>query len=299
MISSFITYLQCELNYSTHTVDAYKRDLEEWARFATSGHIDELDAMSVTVSDLRLWIAALAQKGLSPLSLRRKVQSLRAFFRYLMRCHGATHNPAADLTMAKAPRPLPVYVRQNELETILDEDPDYTQFDELRDRLIVLMFYTTGMRCSELTGLTTSDIDFNRGELKVLGKRNKERIIPFGSELANMMNAYLTLRKQTVPQPDTAKEFFVRKNGKQIYRKLAYTAVHRTLAGRTNATRQSPHTLRHSCASDLLNNGADLFSVQKLLGHQSLATTQIYTHITYRELKNNYELAHPRAHKKR
>ena len=299
MISSFITYLQCELNYSAHTVDAYRHDLEEWACFATSGNMDELDAASVTVSDLRLWIAALAQKGLSPLSLRRKVQSLRAFFRYLMRCHGATHNPASDLTLAKTPKPLPVYIRQNELETILDEATDYDDFDQLRNRLILLMLYSTGMRCSELTGLQTHNIDLNRGELKVLGKRNKERIIPFGSELANMMNAYLTLRKQTVPQPDTVKEFFVRKNGLPIYRKLAYNAVHQALAGRTNATRQSPHTLRHSCASDLLNNGADLFSVQKLLGHQSLATTQIYTHITYRELKNNYELAHPRAHKKR
>ncbi|WP_290100020.1 tyrosine-type recombinase/integrase [uncultured Muribaculum sp.] len=201
--------------------------------------------------------------------------------------------------MAKTPKPLPVYIRQNELETVLDEATNYDDFDQLRNRLILLMLYSTGMRCSELTGLQTHNIDLNRGELKVLGKRNKERIIPFGSELANMMNAYLTLRKQTVPQPDTVKEFFVRKNGLPIYRKLAYNAVHQALAGRTNATRQSPHTLRHSCASDLLNNGADLFSVQKLLGHQSLATTQIYTHITYRELKNNYELAHPRAHKKR
>ena len=154
------------------------------------------------------------------------------------------------------------------------------------------------MRCSELTGLLTRDIDLRRGELKVLGKRNKERIIPFGSELTQMITQYIDMRAQTVPQPDLTDEFFVRANGLPIYRRLAYSAVHNALAGRTDAQRQSPHVLRHSCASDLLNNGADLFSVQKLLGHNSLATTQIYTHITYRELKNNYELAHPRAHKK-
>lgn len=298
MISSFLSYLQCELNYSAHTVDAYRRDLDEWSRFATSGHPEELDPLSVTASDLRLWVANLAARKLSPLTLRRKVQSLRAFYRYLMRCHGATVNPAADLTLAKAPRPLPVFVRQNEMQAVLDDDADTSDFNTLRDRLIVLMFYSTGMRCSELTGLLTRDIDLRRGELKVLGKRNKERIIPFGSELTQMMTQYIDMRAQTVPQPDLTDEFFVRANGLPIYRRLAYSAVHNALAGRTDAQHQSPHVLRHSCASDLLNNGADLFSVQKLLGHNSLATTQIYTHITYRELKNNYELAHPRAHKK-
>ncbi|MCM1021948.1 MAG: tyrosine-type recombinase/integrase [Muribaculum sp.] len=299
MISSFIAYLQCELNYSAHTVAAYKRDLGEWSRFATSGNPDELDALSVTTSDLRLWLAALAKQNLSAATMRRKVQSLRAFFRYLMRRHGAKINPAADLTLAKASKPLPVFARQNELENIFNEEIDMTDFIAVRNRLIVLMFYTTGMRCSELTGLLTRDIDLKKGELKVLGKRNKERIIPFGNELSNMITQYMTLRSQTVPQPDTADTLFVRPNGLPLYRNLAYSIVHNTLAGQTSAQRQSPHVLRHSCASDLLNNGADLFSVQKLLGHKSLATTQIYTHITYRDLKNNYELAHPRAHKKR
>ncbi len=299
MINSFITYLQCELNYSAHTVAAYRRDLDEWSRFATSGHPEQLDPMSVTVSDLRLWVSSLAQQKLSPLTLRRKVQSLRAFFRYLMRRHGAQTNPAADLTLAKTPKPLPVFVRQAELENMFEEETDLTDFEQLRNRLIMLMFYSTGMRCSELTGLVTRNIDLNRSELKVLGKRNKERIIPFGNELSNMITQYTALRAQTVPQPDTTDEFFVRPNGLPIYRKLAYNVVHNALAGHTDAERRSPHVLRHSCASDLLNNGADLFSVQQLLGHQSLATTQIYTHITYRELKNNYELAHPRAHKQR
>ncbi|MDE6459066.1 MAG: tyrosine-type recombinase/integrase [Muribaculum sp.] len=180
---------------------------------------------------------------------------------------------------------------------MLDAEIDTDDFNQVRDRLIVDMIYTTGLRASEVTGLLDADIDTARGELKVLGKRNKERIIPFGPELAKMIAQYRNLRASTVPPP-AADEFFVRKSGEPIYRKLVYNAVHNALSGHTVARRQSPHVLRHSFATDMLNNGADLYSVQQLLGHQSLATTQVYTHITYRELKQNYQQAHPRALKK-
>ncbi len=297
MLDSFITYIRCELNLSAHTVSAYRRDLTQWAGFATSGEPDKLHPQSVTSADLRLWVAALAKSGGSPRTIRRKVQALRAFFRYMMRYHGMTYNPAAELSLAKTDKPLPVYVRQAETRAIIDAEIDGSDFTCVRDKLIVTIIYTTGLRASEVTALLDTDVDTAKGELKVMGKRNKERIVPFGPELAEMIAQYRTLRDKTVPPPP-ADEFFVRPDGQPIYRKLVYNVVRKALDGNTVARRHSPHVLRHSFATDMLNNGADLYSVQQLLGHQSLATTQVYTHITYRELKQNYQQAHPRALKK-
>ncbi len=297
MLNSFLTYIRCELNLSTHTVSAYKRDLTQWIDFATGGKPETLHPFDVQPGDLRLWVASLAKEGASPRTIRRKIQALRSFFRFLMVRHGARANPAAELELAKTDKPLPVFVRQEETQAVLNDEFDCSDFIETRNRLIILMLYTTGMRASELMGLLDADVDIKKGELKVLGKRNKERIIPFGDELSDMITLYRNLRDVTVPPP-AADEFFVRQSGEPLYRKIIYKVVHNALAGRTVAARQSPHVLRHSFATDMLNNGADLYSVQQLLGHQSLATTQVYTHITYRELKQNYELAHPRAAKK-
>lgn len=297
LVNSFLTYIRCELNLSVHTVSSYSGDLSQWIEFATGGHREWFQPFDVVPSDIRTWIAHLANKGDSQRTIRRKVQSLRSFYRYLMQYHGATDNPAANITLAKTDKALPVFIRPAETAKILDDTGyDTTDFVSLRDHLIVLMFYTTGMRCAELIGLRDSNVSTSSCELKVLGKRNKERIIPFGEELKNMITQYRILRDDTIGfTPD---EFFVRPSGKPIYQKLAYNVVHSTLSGKAHATRLSPHVLRHSMATDMLNNGADLNAVQQILGHQSLATTQVYTHITYRELKQNYELAHPRALKK-
>ncbi|HRF69389.1 MAG TPA: tyrosine-type recombinase/integrase [Muribaculum sp.] len=296
MLDSFITYIRCELNFSVHTVSAYTGDLRQWADYATGGKPEELHPEDVTAGDLRLWVAKLAKDGDGVRTIRRKIQALRAFFRYLMRYHGLRANPAAELALAKPDKPLPVYVRQRETEEILDQPIDTDDFTSVRDRLIIMMIYTTGLRASEVMGLMDADVDTVKGELKVLGKRNKHRIIPFGEELSDMITLYRNRRSETVP--GIVHEFFVRSGGEPLYRKLIYNVVNSALAGHTVAQRQSPHVLRHSFATDMLNNGADLYSVQQLLGHQSLATTQVYTHITYRELKQNYQLAHPRALKK-
>lgn len=297
MLDSFLTYIRCELNLSAHTVDAYKRDLYQWADFATGSCYDELHPESITTNDLRIWIASRSRQGDSPRTVRRKVQALRAFFRYMMKRKGMSSNPAQELVLAKTDRPLPVYVRQSETESILDENIDSNDFLEVRDKLIVMLIYETGLRCSEVQQLADADINTRKGELKVLGKRNKERIIPFGKELSDMITTYRKLRDDTVGTT-APNEFFVRESGEPLYRKLIYNVVRKALAGNTVASRQSPHVLRHSFATDMLNNGADLYAVQQLLGHQSLATTQVYTHITYRELKQNYQQAHPRALKK-
>lgn len=292
-IESFLEYIRCELNLSACTVSAYSDDLKQWAEFATGGKPAELEPMSVTTPDLRIWISQLAASGLSARSIRRKVSALRSYFRYLCARCGAKSNPAAELRTARPPKELPVYIRPDELNKVIDSGLDASDFEELRNELILTMFYSTGIRCSELMNLRDCDIDAGRGELKVLGKRNKERIVPFGPELSDMIERY----KQTRPSgPGPNGELFTRADGRALYRKAIYNIVHHALEG-VHARRTSPHVLRHSFATDMLNSGADLNSVGKLLGHASLETTQIYTHVTLRDLKNNYQLAHPRAQK--
>lgn len=297
LIDDFLTYIDCELNHSPNTVAAYRRDLMQWAEYATSGNIADLHPTDMSVNDIRLWITSLADSGDSTRTIRRKVQSLRAFYHYLVAKRGAVRNPAADIQLAKAQKDLPIHIRPGETSALMDTPIDPDNFIEVRNRLILLMFYTTGIRSTELETLTDANIDTTHGELKVLGKRNKERIIPFGDELSEMIEAYRRLRADIVPGP-TPERFFVRPTGDPLYRKLIYNIVHRNMAGQVHSSRQSPHVLRHSFATDMLNNGADLTAVQQLLGHESLATTQIYTHVTLRDLKHNYELAHPRALKK-
>lgn len=293
-IDSFLEYIRCELNLSACTVSAYSRDLEDWAEYATGGKSETLEPESVTLSDLRVWLADLNERGLSRRSIRRKVSALRSFFRWRCARCGATHNPAAELHPARPAKELPVYVRADELNEIINDGLDASEFEEVRNELIVTMFYSTGIRCSELLGLRDVDVDLRRGELKVVGKRNKERIIPFGQELSDMIARYIELRPCGAG-PDG--ELFTRPDGRALYRKAVYNIVHNALSG-AHASRRSPHVLRHSFATDMLNSGADLNSVSRLLGHASLSTTQIYTHVTLRELQNNYQLAHPRAQRK-
>jgi integrase/recombinase XerC len=296
MIEAFLTYMRCELNSSANTVEAYRRDLIQWADFVTAGGRSEFRPETLGLPDLRKWILSVARAGAGQTTVRRKVQSLRAFYRYLLRMGTVASNPATDLTLPKLAKPLPVFVRQEETNAVIDSEFDESDYTQLRDKLIVNMLYSTGMRCSELTGLLDKAVDSAAGELKVLGKRNKERIIPFGAELAQMIEKYRALRNELIAV--RAPEFFLRPTGEPLYRKLVYNIVHRELGGVAHAERLSPHVLRHSFATDMLNNGAELTAVQQLLGHASLSTTQIYTHISYRELQQNYQQAHPRATKK-
>lgn len=295
LIEAFLTYIRCELTLSDHTVLSYGADLKEWREYATDGGRHEFHPQDATVSDLRAWLAEVARKGASPRTLRRKVQSLRAFYKFLVRRGLASDSPARELTLVKLPSRLPSFVRRSETEAVLDELPDFTDFTSTRNYLIVLMFYTTGMRASELITLKNSDVDLSRCELKVLGKRNKNRIIPFGEELKEMIKTYKELRDRCVS--GASDTFFIRESGEPLYYMLVNRVVHGALDGNVHANKTSPHVLRHSFATDMLNNGADLPSIQQLLGHSSLATTQVYTHITYRELQQNYKLAHPRAAK--
>ncbi|MCM1347938.1 MAG: tyrosine-type recombinase/integrase [Firmicutes bacterium] len=300
MIQRFIKYLQTERGLSKLTVDAYRRDLSQWADFATSSGRHPLCPETTSVSDIRLWIASLTRLGDSPRTVRRKLQALRAFFRYLMKHHGLPSNPASEVTAPKTPQQLPVSLRQAETMAMIDAEnatAPPNDFESVRNALILDMFYSTGIRCSELITLLDCHVDTVKGELKVLGKRNKERIVPFGQELTQMINRYRTLRADTIGTA-TPVTFFVNPLGRPLGRKKVYNVVHNAMQGRVHASRMSPHVLRHSFATDMLNSGAQLTSVQQLLGHASLSTTQIYTHISFRELKQNYQLAHPRAKNK-
>lgn len=304
LYSAFYSYIRCETARSPHTVSAYVRDVEQFRTWLTGEHekISD-DPALVTVQDVRAWIAHLAAGGLKATSIIRKLQSLRAFFNYLCRHHeGFTVNPAAKVLTPRRPVEIPGFLKASESARTVDTEMQIAEllpdaFDEVRDALMVTMLYSTGMRAAELIGLRDDAVDVSRGELKVLGKRNKERLIPFGPELAGLIGHYRRLRAQL---ENPAPEFFLRANGKPLYYGLLYRTVRNRLEqSKVASARKSPHVLRHSFATDMLNNGADLRAVQELLGHQSLATTQRYTHLTYREIQQNYQLAHPRAHSKK
>lgn len=299
-IELFLAYISLELGYSALTVEAYRRDLAQWADFATGGKPGDLDPLDVTRSDLRQWVAHISSGGNSARTVKRKISALRAFYRFLLRRGDIAVNPATGLALPKPSKSLPVYVRPEETSAILDAEIPADDFASVRDRLILDLLYSTGMRCSELVGLLDADVDTAKGELKVLGKRNKERVIPFGHELSASIEAYRALRDSSpltaICSRDPQAPLMVRNDGRPLYRKMVYNVVHRMLSeGGAHASRLSPHVMRHSMASDMLNGGASIASVQQLLGHASLSSTQVYTHVTYRDLKHNYQLAHPRA----
>lgn len=301
LIEQYIQYLQGELRYSPCTIAAYRHDLEEWAEYTTGSKPQTLEPDSVTVTDIRAYVADLARRGNAARTQRRKVQSLRGFYTYLMRYHGVKVNPAADITLAKMPKRLPSFLRPGDTDRVLNVEAltlDPADFEEVRTYLMMLMFYDTGMRVAELMALRDCDVMQARGCVRVMGKGSKERIIPYGDELRRVIDQYLRLRAETVGrEADGGSEgpFFVRSGGLPVYYQLVRRAVHSQLDGRVQATKRSPHVLRHSFATDMLNAGADLHAVSRLLGHTSLATTQVYTHITYRELQQSYQSAHPRA----
>ena len=213
----------------------------------------------------------------------------------MMRKGEVETNPAADVELAKVPKRLPNYIRRENIDTLIDGEVDRSDFEQVRNRLMLVMFYETGIRRAELIGLMDANVDLDVMEIKVHGKRNKDRIVPFGEELASWIRCYRELRNKSVGRTET---FFVKADGKPLYPTLVYRVVHDALLSVGGTDKYSPHVLRHTFASAMLNGGAELNSVKELLGHESLAATQVYTHITFSELKDNYQLAHPRALKK-
>ena len=295
-IERFVQYERYELNRSPHTVAAYRGDLEQFRSFLSRGGSDVVEWGTVSVTDVRAWLVNRADAGDCARTLRRRVQSVRAFYQWLMREGAVADNPAAEVELARLPRRLPQYVREQNLNTLLDTPVDASCFEAVRDHLVVALLYETGIRRAELIGLLDAAVDVSQGVLRVHGKRDKDRVVPFGPELGRWITHYRELRDATVAVQTPA--LLVTSTGRAMDPSLVYRIVHDNLASVGGSDRMSPHVLRHSFATAMLNHGAELNSVKELLGHESLAATQVYTHVTLSELKHNYELAHPRASKK-
>ncbi len=288
-INRFLEYIRYEKNFSTHTVLSYKNDLYQFNSFLGQ-HCKVVELQAVTEEEVREWASSLAEQKLSSRSVARKLSSVRAFYRYLLACSEIEANPAKNVSAPKASKGFPLYARQDSMDELLDDVSYGEDFIGVRNRLIIAMLYETGMRRAELIAL--KDIDVHARGLKVTGKRNKQRIIPFGEELERMIAEYRRVRQGcNLPDNDY---FFLKEDGGALYPQLVYRLVKQKLSQVCTLDRRSPHVLRHTFASAMLNNGAGINSVKELLGHHSLASTEIYTHITIEELKQNYNQALPK-----
>lgn len=292
LTDSFLDYLLHERNYSKGTVEYYRADILELQRFGEE-MLGDLTPSDVDAELVREWIASLMDKGLASNTINRKLSSVRTYYKFLLRRGKVAVDPLRKVTGPKKKKPLPVFLREGEMNRLLD-DMDFGEgFEGCRDHMIIEMFYATGMRLSELIGLDNKDVDFSASLLKVTGKRNKQRLIPFGDELQELMLEYINVRNETIPERSEA--FFIRENGERLYKNLVYNLVKRNLSKVATLKKKSPHVLRHTFATTMLNNEAELGAVKELLGHESIATTEIYAHATFEELKKVYKQAHPRA----
>ena len=294
LIDSFLDYLRYERNYSNYTIGAYSKDLRQFEGYVKRYKEGIFDPVDVDADLVRGWVVSLMDEMLSPVSVNRKLSSLKSFFKFLMKQGFVSVNPLRFVTGPKTKKPLPTFVKEKDMEQLLDGDGFDEDFEGVRDRLILEMLYDTGVRRSELVGLLDADIDYDAMQIKVTGKRNKQRLIPFAERLKNLMLAYTEVRNREVGSGSGW--FLVRKNGEQLSTSILYTIVKKKLSDIPTLAKCSPHVLRHSFATSMLNNGAELNAVKELLGHSSLASTSIYTHTTFEELKKVYH-AHPRAQK--
>lgn len=296
MLQKFLKYIRYEKNYSSHTVLSYKNDLSNFESYLKA-EVGSVDYKSVDTDIIRNYVATLMDQGASARSAGRKLSALRTLFRFLIKEEVVATSPAEMVVKPKDGKTLPDFVRETEMDLLLDEEIEESNtFEGVRDKLIISILYQTGMRRDELITLCDKDVDFFANTLKVTGKRNKQRVIPFGRELREEIEQYLEYREKEVGI--ATERLFVKKDGEPLYPVLVYRIVKRELRKVSTREKLSPHVLRHTFASVMLNNGADLDSVKELLGHASLNSTQVYTHITFEELKHNYNQAHPRALKK-
>ncbi|HRH67399.1 MAG TPA: tyrosine-type recombinase/integrase [Bacteroidia bacterium] len=290
-IQSFLQYIQFEKRFSPHTLVAYESDLTQFFEFQNKTYeITEVKAINHPM--IRSWIVSMMEQGITPRSINRKITTLKTFYKFLLRKGEIQINPMLKVLSPKTSKRLPVFVDEPKME-LLFSDVDFGKgFEAVRDRLLLEFLYATGMRLSELIGLRDLSVDSYQGQLKVLGKRNKERIIPFTNKLKGLIKEYRDERDQHF---SAVPSFFVTDKGKTLYPKLVYRIVTRRLGEVTTLDKKSPHILRHTFATHMLNNGADINSVKELLGHSNLSATQVYTHNTIEKLKQAHKQAHPRA----
>jgi integrase/recombinase XerC len=291
MIKSFLRYLQFEKRYSEHTVIAYAADLEQFSVFLSQ---EGIDIGVVDYPAIRLWVISLVEDGLHPATINRKMASLRSFYKFLRKRELITQDPSQRLQALKTPKRLPEFLQEKDINQLFDHHKFNNDFFGLRDKLILELLYGTGMRRAELLGLEHSSINIKKRQIKVLGKRNKERIIPVTGTVTNLIVEYNEQKNNHFGELDSA-TLIVTDKGEACYPMLIYRTVVKYLGGVVSLDKKSPHVLRHTYATHLLNNGADLNAVKDLLGHSSLAATQVYTHNSLEKLRKVFQQAHPKA----
>jgi len=295
-IEDFIDYLQYERNYSRKTTEEYKADLEAFERFYEAIDSD-LNWAEMPADIVRQWVVEMMDKGNAATSVRRRLSSLRSFYKFLLRRKLVSKDPVHNMPGPKVEKKLPAFVRETEMDRLFDGDFFSDDYQGFRDRMILLTFYSTGIRLSELVGLNDKDVDLDQMQLKVTGKRNKQRIIPYGDEFGDSLRQYLEERDDFAQQKGSEDKslFLDEQRGQRMTPAKVRGIVKKYLSMVTTQQRNSPHVLRHTFATAMLNHKADLQSVKELLGHESLSTTEIYTHTTFEQLKEMYNQAHPRA----
>jgi integrase/recombinase XerC len=292
MINEFLQYIQYEKNYSSHTVLSYHTDLKQFCDFLQTTESDFKFA-EVKPEDIQFWVLELMNSKISARSLSRKISTLKSFWHFLLTRNYIQNNPTLKIILPKTKKPLPAFFKNKEMEQVLDETFLTEDFESLRNQIIIELFYLTGIRLSELINIKDLDIDFEQGSVRVIGKRNKQRVIPLSSEFITKLDKYILVRNKEIDNRDSF--LFVLVNGKKLYPKLVYRHIHNTMSQVSSLSKRSPHVLRHTFATTMLNEGADINAVKELLGHSSLAATQVYTHTSFEELNNIYKQAHPRA----
>ena len=288
-IQRYIQHLTNERRYSSHTTLAYQTDLNQFQYYCES---IRKDILQISSSEIRLWIITLLENSISAKTVNRKISTLKSFYKYLQREQIVRKNPMDVVISPKVEKRLLEFIDQTKLNLLLDLGPLHEGFEGARDYLILELLYLTGIRLSELISLRLRDIDYSNYSIKVLGKRSKQRIIPISKELLFSVNNYLKYRDQVTT---TTNFLFITKKGNMLYPKLVYRVVYKYLSLATSNSKKSPHILRHTFATHMLNNGADLNAIKELLGHANLSATQVYTHNTFNKLKSIYKQAHPRA----
>ena len=294
MIDSFFDYLLLEKKYSVHTITAYKNDLANFKSFIII-EFEEKDLLKVNYHQIRSWIVYLVESKVSNRTINRKVSSLKSFYKFLQKSEQIFINPLSKHKALKGTKKIQVPFTSKEINLVIDKIDELDSFESVRDKLIVELFYSTGIRRAELINLKEKNVNKSSGVIKVLGKRDKERFVPLLQSVQVTLNRYLELKKEFNLGLE---ELFITKNGNKIYETLVYRIINSYFSNVSSKVKKSPHILRHSFATHLLNEGADLNSVKELLGHSSLASTQVYTHNSLDAIKKVYNQAHPRGDKK-
>ncbi|WP_375238733.1 tyrosine-type recombinase/integrase [Aurantibacter sp.] len=293
-IKSFSDYLLLEKNYSKLTVNAYVRDLEFFKSFLEEVYSDS-DLSKVNYAQIRSWIVSMVENDINPKSINRKISGLNSYFKFLIKIEDISDNPLAKHKVLKTAKKIQVPFSEEEVENVINNANGQTPFKSVRNKLIVELFYSTGIRRAELINIKLNHLDLNNKTLKVIGKRNKERIIPLIPSVIETIYMYVEKRK-TINLDNHSKEYlFLTQKGKKIYDTLLYRLINSYFSLASTKKKKSPHMLRHSFATHLLNQGAELNAVKELLGHSSLASTQVYTHNNIKQLTKVYKNAHPRS----